>query len=323
MYFQTDLTSSGLANYKRRPSVANSKYPTPVVPNSSYITSVSGKPVPQKRSETDGVSAGIARNSSTKNRQNATVSKSPTATSENHQGNKQKKPKLPELKPTFSTFKQFNRTASLSDLINEDDDSTVVVKPDVIQKNQPRIIKNSQKRQTNTTNHNNHTTSNKNIHLDTLSLASVNVNIPDPVLPPTKSITVQTDEALDLNLADFGNSNGNSDTIGNRGKSDPLRISTEPLLSNDSETHRCINGLEISLSTSFDSMDDSKSKSTDVSMEDALQNASKDVDEYEEDLPTPPATPPIEERLKSPMSTTSRSPPSPTIQITPTKKVMR
>ena len=83
--------------------------------------------------------------------------------------------------------------------------------------------------------------------------------------------------------------------------------------------------MEISLSTSFDSMDDSKSKSTDVSMEDALQAASKDalaLDEDDlEDLPTPPATPPLEERLKSPMSTTSRSPPSPTVQMTPTKKV--
>ena len=118
----------------------------------------------------------------------------------------------------------------------------------------------------------------------------------------------------------------NSDTIGNRGKSDPLRISTEPLHTNESE--RCANGsLEISLSTSFDSMDDSKSKSTDVSMEDALQTASKEavdaLDDDEEDLPTPPATPPLEERLKSPMSTTSRSPPSPTITMTPTKKVRR
>ena len=74
-------------------------------------------------------------------------------------------------------------------------------------------------------------------------------------------------------------------------------------------------------------MDDSKSKSTDVSMEDALQTASKEavdaLDDDEEDLPTPPATPPLEERLKSPMSTTSRSPPSPTITMTPTKKVRR
>ena len=45
------------------------------------------------------------------------------------------------------------------------------------------------------------------------------------------------------------------------------------------------------------------------------------LDDDEEDLPTPPATPPIEERLKSPMSTTSRSPPSPTVTMTPTKKV--
>ena len=98
-------------------------------------------------------------------------------------------------------------------------------------------------------------------------------------------------------------------------KSDPLRISTEPLNGHGNE------GTELSLSTSFDSMDDSKSKSTDVSMEDALC-AKDDQDEDEiEDLPTPPATPPVEERLKSPVSTTSRSPPSPTEAMTPTRKV--
>ena len=70
-------------------------------------------------------------------------------------------------------------------------------------------------------------------------------------------------------------------------------------------------------------MEDSKSKSgTDVSMEDALiQNVSKDADEDEEDLPTPPETPPLEERLKSPVSTTSRSPPCPNESMTPTRKV--
>merc|ERR1712129_165524 len=64
---KTDLTGSSLANYKRRPSVTNSKYPTPVVPNTSsiYSNSISGKPVPQKRSETDGApsSGGGGRNS--------------------------------------------------------------------------------------------------------------------------------------------------------------------------------------------------------------------------------------------------------------------
>ena len=80
-----------------------------------------------------------------------------------------KKPKT-EAKPTFSTFKQFHRTASLSDLINEDDDNKT----------------NNQ--------------SNKNIQLETASLASIDVNIPEPVLPPTKSITVQTDE-VDLDSA--------------------------------------------------------------------------------------------------------------------------
>merc|ERR1712008_573419 len=76
---------------------------------------------PQKRSETDGAPScgGGGRNSSAKTRQNAT-SRSGSGNTENHQGNQQKKPKLPELKPTFSTFKQFHRTASLSDLINED-----------------------------------------------------------------------------------------------------------------------------------------------------------------------------------------------------------
>ena len=102
----------------------------------------------------------------------------------------------------------------------------------------------------------------------------------------------------------------NSDPFFTVKKSDPLRISTEPLNGGES--------VEISLSTSFDSMDDTKSKSTDVSMEEALKNPE---DDEEEDLPTPPATPPIEERLKSPVSTTSRSPPSPTQTMTPTRKV--
>lgn len=193
-----------------------------------------------------------------------------------------KKPPKTEAKPTFSTFKQINRTASLSDLINEDDDHVIAAS----------------------------TRSRKIQQVETASLASVDVNVPDPVLPPTKSITVQTDE-VDLNL------------VGNKVKSDPLRISTEPL--NGFATQQSNSG-DISLSTSFDSMDDSKSKSTDVSMEDAVVNVSDskgkdDIDDYEEDLPTPPATPPIEERLKSPVSTTSRSPPSPTQTMTPTRKV--
>ena len=188
---------------------------------------------------------------------------------------KSKKPKLPktEDKPTFTTFKNFQRTASLSDLINEDEAEN-------LRKPVESVLS---KR-------------NKKLNLETTSLASVNVNVPDPILPPTKSITVQTDE-VDLNLIT---------------KSDPLRISTEPLNGEGST--------ELSLSTSFDSMDDSKSKSTDVSMEDAL--VSKEEDEDEEDLPTPPATPPVEERLKSPVSTTSRSPPSPTQAMTPTRKVI-
>ena len=152
--------------------------------------------------------------------------------------------------------------------------------------------------------------SNNEIQIETASLASVNVNVPDPILPPTKSITVQTDE-VDLSLQDLSSSSN--------AKSDPLKISTEPL--NVEAVLANSNAAEVSLSTSFDSMEDSKSKSTDVSMEDALQTASKDDDEDEDDLPTPPDTPPIEERLKSPVSTTSRSPPSPNQSMTPTRKV--
>eukprot|EP00093_Oithona_nana_P002610 02610.XXX_87567_84192_1 [CDS] Oithona nana genome sequencing. len=200
---------------------------------------------------------------------------------------KASKTKTSEDKPTFSTFKNtFQRTASLSDLINEDEEES-------LRKPVESVLSKRNKKHY----QNNHVSNN----LETSSLASVNVNIPDPVLPlATKSITVQTDE-VDLNLIT---------------KSDPLRISTEPLNGE---------GAELSLSTSFDSMDDSKSKSTDVSMEDALacsiKDADPDCDEEIEDLPTPPATPPAEERLKSPVSTTSRSPPSPTQAMTPTRKV--
>lgn len=256
--FQTDLTSTSLSDYKRRTSVTNavSKYPSPSTP-SSYV-----RPVPQRRDP---------KSKETLNNSDAKV-----------------KPR-PEIKdkPTFSTFKQFNRTASLSDLINEEED--------VISRKQPEVIsrkKNANKR-------------NRNLpaaELETASLASVSVNVPEPILPPTKSITVQTDE-VDLN----------SVVNTPKPKSDPLRISTEPLNG----------GAEVSLSTSFDSMEDSKSKSTDVSMEETLAMVQKEMimDDDEEDLPTPPATPPLEERLKSPVSTTSRSPPSPTEKMTPTRKV--
>ena len=230
----------------------------------NFTISSLSKPVPQKRDNSEG--SHNPKKSSSKSKAKTQSSKS--STEEN---------KI----PTFSTFKNtaFQRTASLSDLINEDEEESLR-KPveSVLSKRNKKL---------------NHS------HLETSSLASVNVNIPDPVLPPTKSITVQTDE-VDLNLIT---------------KSDPLRISTEPLNGHGNE------GTELSLSTSFDSMDDSKSKSTDVSMEDALC-AKDDQDEDEiEDLPTPPATPPVEERLKSPVSTTSRSPPSPTEAMTPTRKV--
>ena len=180
--------------------MTNSKYPTPVVPNVSYNNSV--KPVPQKRGPE--IATPNSLSSSSKSRLNTSGQNQ----SKSEKQRSQNKPKLPELKPTFSTFKQFNRTASLSDLINEDDTS-IVVKPEVIQKRtNHKSIKNSpnSKKSSNTNKNNQHSkhhSSNKTIQLDTQSLASVNVNIPDPVLPPTKSITVQTDEALDLNLADF------------------------------------------------------------------------------------------------------------------------
>ena len=249
--FQTDLTAGGLANYKQRQS--NNRSGNVFRDNFTALASLSSnKPVPQKRdSETKKSSKKASKNKS-------------------------------EDKPTFSTFKNtFQRTASLSDLINEDEEES-------LRKPVESVLSKRNKKHLH-----NHVSNN----VETASLASVNVNIPDPVLPlATKSITVQTDE-VDLNLIT---------------KSDPLRISTEPLNGE---------GAELSLSTSFDSMDDSKSKSTDVSMEDALKDADPDCDEEIEDLPTPPATPPAEERLKSPVSTTSRSPPSPTQAMTPTRKV--
>ena len=181
-------------------------------------------------------------------------------------------------------------------------------------KQQRNLLLHNNKKTTSSKNlHNFSTSSNNDIQIETASLASVNVNVPDPILPPTsKSITVQTDE-VDLSL------DHHSSSTSNIAKSDPLRISTEPL--NVEAVIANNNAAEVSLSTSFDSMEDSKSKSTDVSMEDALQTASKDDDEDEDDLPTPPDTPPIEERLKSPVSTTSRSPPSPNQSMTPTRKV--
>lgn len=256
--FQTDLTAGGLANYKQRQS--NNRSGNVFRDNFTALASLSSnKPVPQKRDSETGKKS----------------------------SKKASKTKTSEDKPTFSTFKNtFQRTASLSDLINEDEEES-------LRKPVESVLSKRNKKHY----QNNHVSNN----LETSSLASVNVNIPDPILPlATKSITVQTDE-VDLNLIT---------------KSDPLRISTEPLNGE---------GAELSLSTSFDSMDDSKSKSTDVSMEDALacsiKDADPDCDEEIEDLPTPPATPPAEERLKSPVSTTSRSPPSPTQAMTPTRKV--
>ena len=238
---------------------------------------------------------------------------------QNKLSTKQPRPEIKE-KPTFSTFKQLHnqhhniiRTASLSDLLDDVDEDEEIVKPSVIiHKKKSRKKPSSNNISTGNGINNSfekqqqQNTTKAFADLETTSLASVNVNVPDPILPPalsTKSITVQTDE-VDLSLEI---QNQNSNTI-NNSKSDPLTISTEPL---NGEIATLL--ADASLSTSFDSMEDSKSKSgTDVSMEDALiQNVSKDADEYEEDLPTPPETPPLEERLKSPVSTTSRSPPSP------------
>ena len=160
IFAQTDLTAAGLSNYKRRPSVANSvtKYPTPAVlpggssSSSSYSASAS-RPVPQKRETEKKKQQKIAPETKAK----------PT--------------QRPEIKvPTFTTFKQFNRTASLSDLINEDE--VVEVKPEVALKHRghSKQIK----------------VDNENLKLESAySLASFDVCIPEPILPPTKSITVQ------------------------------------------------------------------------------------------------------------------------------------
>ena len=83
-------------------------------------------------------------------------------------------------------------------------------------------------------------------HLETTSLASVNFNVPDPILPSalsTKSITVQTDE-VDLSLEI---QNQNSNINNSNAKSDPLTISTEPLNGEIVATLA-----DASLSTSFD-----------------------------------------------------------------------
>ena len=98
-YLQTDLTSSGLANYKKqRPVIGhhNSKFPAvPVVP--SNIISSNGRPVPQQRPKNSSEQK-YSKDSSNK-KVNKTIG-----------GNS--RPEIKE-KPTFSTFKQFHRTASL------------------------------------------------------------------------------------------------------------------------------------------------------------------------------------------------------------------
>ena len=119
-FFQTDLTSSGLSNYKKqRPSI-NSKFPAaPVVPsNSNNLTNFSTRPVPQKR-ESSTVSV---KNSDKKN-----------SSKDQNKVNKQPRPEIKE-KPTFSTFKQFHRTASLSDLLDDVNEDEEIVKPEVIPK---------------------------------------------------------------------------------------------------------------------------------------------------------------------------------------------
>ena len=99
--FQTDLTSSGLANYKKqRPVIGhhNSKFPAvPVVP-SNIITS-NGRPVPQQRPKNSSEQKYSSKDSSNKKVSSKTIGSN-------------SRPEIKE-KPTFSTFKQFHRTASL------------------------------------------------------------------------------------------------------------------------------------------------------------------------------------------------------------------
>ena len=168
--------------------------------------------------------------------------------------NKQPRPEIKE-KPTFSTFKQLHqhhnivRTASLSDLLDDVEEDEEIVQPSVIIQNK----KKSRKKQNHPTGNGNNNSFEKNRenkafadHLETTSLASVNFNVPDPILPSalsTKSITVQTDE-VDLSLEI---QNQNSNINNSNAKSDPLTISTEPLNGEIVATLA-----DASLSTSFD-----------------------------------------------------------------------
>ena len=133
--------------------------------NSNNLTNFSSRPVPQKRE----TSVSVKNSDSSKKN-----------SKDQNKVNKQQQPR-PEIKekPTFSTFKQFHRTASLSDLLDDVNEDEEIVKPEVI----PKKRLNKRSSENNSTN---------NFQLETASLASVNVNVPDPILPPTKSITVQT-----------------------------------------------------------------------------------------------------------------------------------
>ncbi len=324
---KTDLTSGSLSSYKAAKSAnktasryLSTQYPAahPNHPVGAGLPQPFSRPVPVKRTP------------------EVPSKKAASGTS----GSKAKnRPEVKE-KPTFSTFKsKVTRASSLSDLLNDNEPlpatsdkpknvNKVLSANAVAKQARKNSSANSRNRNKNSRNNNN-----KVVEVETASVLSVNVNVPEPVLPPTKSITVQT-EAVSLDFEDEIDAN---DKTGNA--SEPLEIITQPLNDNGSAKE------SKSLSTSFDSMDSmnntAASKSTDVSMDeppepeveagvgdggDPVGDREPAVDggEDEEDLPTPPPTPPIEERLKSPVfSTTSRSPPSPTQTMTPKRKVIR
>ena len=220
-----------------------------MVPGSSNTNSL--RPVPQKR-ETPVKNSEINLLSKfvKDHHQSLTNKKDQNKLS----SNKQPRPEIKE-KPTFSTFKQLHqhhnivRTASLSDLLDDVEEDEEIVQPSVIIQNK----KKSRKKQNHPIGNGNTNSFEKNRenkafadHLETTSLASVNFNVPDPILPSalsTKSITVQTDE-VDLSLEI---QNQNSNINNSNAKSDPLTISTEPLNGEIVATLA-----DASLSTSFD-----------------------------------------------------------------------
>ena len=266
-FFQTDLTSSGLSNYKKqRPNniVNKQLFPaTPVVPASNTN---SLRPVPQKRetpvknSEINLLSK-FVKDHHYLHQQQQSLTQNNKKDQNKLSNSKQPRPEIKE-KPTFSTFKQFHqqhnivRTSSLSDLLDDVDEDEEIAKPSVIIHK-----KKSRKKQSSSNNiTNNSITGNGNNSFEKQQIlreiadletctSLANVNVPDhPILPPalstTKSITVQTDD-VDLSL-EIQNQNFESN-ISNHAKSDPLTISTEPLNGEIVATLA-----DASLSTSFD-----------------------------------------------------------------------